>query len=335
MGVKREKIQVLSLESFMTDTCNLRCEHCAASSPYLTDANRPDLDVFEQSLSCLAPVMHSRQIKFVGGEPLLNKELGRFMQAARSSGMFDQVRVTTNGVLLPHMADDFWELADVVEISHYSGARNVPSGETLDGLREKADASGTRLEVNRIHSFMRAVSEERIEDPDLVQEIFSNCGEAHNWSCHLLYRNQLYRCSRVHSLDRYLDVRCVEHAPFTLADGLAIDERPSLAADIRRYLSSTTPLEACSFCLGTSGGWIRNRQLTRDEVRARKAQPPEPFQRSWLAPPQEAVLRNMIQNWEAVRATTNFFDEVAIGDDRPAGAAATEAETEHTTGDSS
>jgi organic radical activating enzyme len=326
-----DKIQVLSLESFMTDTCNLRCEHCAASSPYLGDANLPDLELFERSLHCLAPVLHSEQIKFVGGEPLLNKELPRFMQAARDSGMFDRVRVTTNGVLLPHMPDDFWELADVVEISHYSGARNVPSADTLEELREKAASFGTRLEVNRIHSFMRAVSEERIEDPDLVQEIFSNCGEAHHWSCHLLYGNRLYRCSRVHALDRYLDVRCVEHPPFTLEDGLVIDARPALASDIRRYLSSRTPLEACSFCLGTSGAWVRNRQLSREEVRSRKEQPPEAFQRSWLAPPQEAVLRSMIRNWEAVRETTNFFDVDGIGGDPPGKDAEGRAEADQKT----
>ncbi len=67
---------------------------------------------------------------------------------------------------------------------------------------------------------MKVTSDTRIEDPATVQRIFSTCGEAHGWSCHLLYRNRLYRCSRVHTLDRYLSRLGVEHENFTDQDGL-------------------------------------------------------------------------------------------------------------------
>ena len=104
---QRGKIFTGSLEFFLTDRCNLRCAHCAASSPYLRDPAYPDLTAFEESLGYLSRIMRAGQIKFLGGEPLLNRAINHFLRAAKRAGMFDRIRVTTNGVLLAQMDEIF------------------------------------------------------------------------------------------------------------------------------------------------------------------------------------------------------------------------------------
>lgn len=297
MNIQNGQIHLYSLEHFMTDRCNLRCQHCAASSPFLSDANLPALETFATALSHLAKMMHCDQLKFVGGEPLLNKDLCTFMQVARESRMFDRIRVTTNGILLPRMSDEFWRLADIVEISLYPGVRNAPAEADLASLQQLAAAFSTRLEVHPIHQFMYAISDTRNNNPDLVNQIFSSCGEAHTWSCHLLYRNHLYRCSRVHTLDRYLSELGIEHENFTAEDGLLIDNRDTLFQDIVDYLKSPVPLSACSFCLGTSGVWIEHRQLAIEEIRSKKAGELVPFNKNALVSTYEARFRNLIRTW--------------------------------------
>jgi len=48
------KILIPSVEFFLADTCNLRCNNCARSSPFMSDANLPSLENFVESLSFLS-----------------------------------------------------------------------------------------------------------------------------------------------------------------------------------------------------------------------------------------------------------------------------------------
>jgi hypothetical protein len=171
------------------------------------------------------------------------------------------------------MRDEFWQLTDTVRISVYPATAGIFSEPRLKSLRAIASRSRTTLEVVGDTHFMKAISDTRIEDASLVQSIFRTCGEAHGWSCRLLYRNRLYRCSRVHTLDRYLSKIGVEHENFTEEDGLVIDGRTNLLSDLKNYLKSSKPLKACSFCWGTSGPLLEHAQLTVPEIRFKSRKP--------------------------------------------------------------
>jgi organic radical activating enzyme len=271
-GFLKQKICLPTFEFNLADTCNLRCAHCSASSPFLSQANLPDLDTFIRSLSFLLPVMESEELSFKGGEPLLNRQILDFMRAAKQSGVVQRINVTTNGLLLPKMSPEFWELADTVSVSLYPSARERLPESLLASLQEVAARSRCVLEIMPFESFFVCISEQRIVDPQFVQRTFDTCKEAHEWPCHLLYRDRFYRCSRVHTLDRYLTGLGEEHSNFTEEDGILLDERKSLFPELRDYLRSKTPLQSCSYCFGTSGPLLEHRQLTVEEVRAgRKA----------------------------------------------------------------
>jgi organic radical activating enzyme len=266
----RGKLRIHTLEFFLINTCNLRCSHCAASSPFLGQTDLPDLDDFRQDLAALAPVLECGQLKLLGGEPLLNRRIGEYLSAARECGMFRRLRVTTNGLLLHTMPEEFWKAVDIVEISLYPASRSSLTGKSLAQLRNTARQFGARLEVREMNRFRESVRNTPAEDPRMVEEIFSACSEAHEWSCHLLYRRKLYRCSRVHTIDRYLAETGVRHESFTELDGFPVDGRPALRDELYAYLTSRVPQQACRFCHGTSGSWVPHRQLTVEEIRSRR-----------------------------------------------------------------
>jgi hypothetical protein len=260
------------MDFFLVDTCNLRCLHCAVSSPLLSKANLPDLDLFAQSLAFLAPVMRSDQIILLGGEPLLNNEICSFIRVARRSGMFRAIRVITNGLLLPKMSEEFWKLADVVEVSLYPATREQLSPAVLEGFAKTASRFHTRLVLTPMDKFYPWFNDgNRIDDPRRVQEIFSGCHEAHDWSCHTLYGNRLYRCGKVHTLDRRLQEGGTPHPNFTDEDGVWLDGRAGLFQELDDYLESEKPLQACRYCLGTSQPWIEQRQMSVEEIRSQKS----------------------------------------------------------------
>ena len=266
-----KKIRIRSLEFFLTDTCNLRCRQCAASSPFFTRADLPDLEDFRRDLAVLASVMECDELKLLGGEPLMNEHIIEYLEAAHSSGMFRGLRVATNGLLLHKMPASFWKAVNTVEISLYPVSRSHLTEKKLSELSTIASHCGARLEVRKIDWFREATRTTPETDSLLVKKTFSACSEAHEWSNHLLYRHRLYRCSRIPTLDRYLTERGLVHDSFAKDDGLSISARSTLRDELFAYLTSPVPLGACSFCHGTSGKWFPVRQLRISEVRSRRS----------------------------------------------------------------
>ena len=252
-------MRVSSLEFFLADGCNLRCAHCAASSPLL-QGGLPDLEEFRGALRDLRGILSAGQIKFLGGEPLLNPRAAEFLAAAAASGLFDRVRLTTNGLLLERAADSLWEASDVVEVSCYPAAGDALSPAARRRLREKAARFEVSLELNDVAEFYPAVLDVRNEDESAVRRIFESCQELGN--CTTLHRRSIYRCSRVHTLGRRHEL------PLAEQDALPLDPLPSLPERLRDYLAGSDPLRSCAYCLGTSGRRAPHSQLTADEVRS-------------------------------------------------------------------
>ena len=280
--IRNDRVHTASLEYNLAETCNLRCAQCSAASPYFKEPEFPRLDEFEHSLHHLSKTLYADQIKFLGGEPLLNKEICRFIDVAKSSGMFGKIRVCTNGLLLFKAPDEFWRSVDVVEISHYT---TIPRPLTADDFARFEETCGrfdVRLEVHPKPQFNVQFCDTPIPDPMLVQTIYSECCEVHVWSCHTLYKGRYYRCSRSRTLDRYLSEIGVEHDDFREADGLQVDETLSLER-LRSFIESPKPLQACRFCLGTSGRAEPQRQLTTAEIKLKRAGGArDPFSRDML-----------------------------------------------------
>ncbi len=264
------KVAIKSVEIFASARCNLRCEHCAASSPYVHEHHYPDLSVLESTLRTLSLVMHSAQAKVLGGEPLLNPELPELLATIRRSGFADRIRVCTNGALLGRMSDPFWEEADVVEVSLYPGAPGSPTPDELSAYAARAAEFGATFESNEITHFQESIVTHPIGDAEVVQQIYDACHEAHVWPCHALEGTRFLLCSRVHNLERRLEA--LGHRDLALVEeaGFPVSDRPSLMQDLERYMSRTVPFRACDYCLGTSGTRQPNRQLAAGLTNIRK-----------------------------------------------------------------
>ena len=121
-GAPANKLTRLSVEYSLTEHCNISCHACAHASPLLAK-KFADLSDFTRDFEALAEVFHSRELRIVGGEPLLHPELLAFLREGRRIGIADTIVVYTNGVLLHRMPDEFWRLIDKLHVSVYPGVR--------------------------------------------------------------------------------------------------------------------------------------------------------------------------------------------------------------------
>lgn len=89
--------------------CNLKCkgcDHCAPlASPEYVDLNRYEKDM--KRMSELFPDV--RFIGIMGGEPLLHPQIIETVQTARQLFPKTDIKLYTNGILLPKKDEEFWK----------------------------------------------------------------------------------------------------------------------------------------------------------------------------------------------------------------------------------
>lgn len=99
------------LEFHVADHCNLNCKYCTHYSPLVPQPVYTEYEGFAADLRQLKKyIADIGVIRILGGEPLLNPELGRFVELARQLYPASIVTVVTNGLLIERMDPSLIEI---------------------------------------------------------------------------------------------------------------------------------------------------------------------------------------------------------------------------------
>lgn len=275
-GQNPTRIRTRCLEIQAAEHCNIRCSGCAQNSPFLAP-RFPDLITLNEDLSRLAPIFHTERISVVGGEPLLNPQIGELLQTLHASDISDRIVITTNGLLLHRAPDSLWEIADAIEISLYPDTAERVL-QHLPSIWPHAWACRTEIHLLPTPKFRRITLTEPIRNSDTVREVFKRC--YFKEFTHTLRDGKFYRCAPGSNIPTMVAKASTGAEPPQDA-GLLIRGHNDLAAALSEYIHQTTPMPICSFCLGSSGAEFDHAQLDRDQI-----QRPTPisFQTSMLTP---------------------------------------------------
>jgi MoaA/NifB/PqqE/SkfB family radical SAM enzyme len=298
-NVPTSKLSRLSVEYNLTEHCNLSCYACDHASPLLP-IKFASVEEFSRDFEALASVFHSRQLRFVGGEPLLHPQLLEFLSEARRIGIADTIVLITNGVLLHQVRDEFWELIDELWVSEYPGVnRKLDDTECA----EICKAHNVLFRHWRVKSFNRTIINNRIDKPDLVRAIFRNCKLAGEISCHTVHEGRFYKCSVAPFMGPRLALKGIAFDNRTI-DGVSLHSNSKLFEDLDRCLNGTTPLAACSYCLGSLGPLVTHRQLNRDGrlqwLEEDNGADVEAIRKSWLVkwPVTSSIVMGLCSGWQ-------------------------------------
>ena len=102
---------MLSFEVALAEHCNLNCVGCSHFSP-LAPPSFVDLEEFTRDFTQMAHMFGDRtqQVKLLGGEPLLNRDINKYLLVARECFPQSEIMIITNGLLLPQMDASFWKV---------------------------------------------------------------------------------------------------------------------------------------------------------------------------------------------------------------------------------
>lgn len=190
------------LESFqvhLTDLCNLNCKGCGHFSNIAKQANFIDLKKYRMDLERMKELFWGvERIYLLGGEPLLYPDVEEAMVITREIFPDAQIRITTNGLLLPTMPDSFFDMVKAtkshIEISMYPETHK--RWEQIFEVLQKHGLIKTTIIWERVE-FTKKLLKEKSGNP---AEAFENCHSRKN-ACYLLREGKLAKCPMMLLID--------------------------------------------------------------------------------------------------------------------------------------
>jgi len=261
-------IYVGDLEADLHEKCNLKCVQCSHSSPHSnSDDKNYSIEAFNKDLNILSKHLHSRVFRIVGGEPLLNKNLVKFIENIKNVKISDKVSMFTNGLLISKTDPRVFELLDEIRISVYDlePQKMIAIKNNIDYLKQFKNLN---VEYNCLKTFLVFNIVEKNKNQELVKKIFDNC--YHKKDSYSIFNGKFYRCFAARKKYNFLSKHKelvkddFEYLRDNKQDYLNIDKNVT-EESLKQFIFNDNPLSACAWCLGCSGKKIKNYQINQSE----------------------------------------------------------------------
>ncbi len=177
------------LEYHIADHCNLNCKACEHYSGLVKEPHFPDFRTFEKDIKRLKVLIDDiGVIRILGGEPLLNNEIEKYMDLTREIYPFSEIWVVTNGLRLLDMSASFFENIKRNEIKLMISPYPVLIGKT-EKIHKKLRELGIAYSLDEVYKSFRM--RQTLTPNDCPRETFLNCWQAH---CNNLYEGRMAAC---------------------------------------------------------------------------------------------------------------------------------------------
>ncbi len=237
-----------TLEIHIADHCNLNCKNCSMFCGLVKKPNYSDYMQTQNSLCVLKQIFnHIKRIRIIGGEPLLNKELNKYLYMIRKIYPKSNIRVITNGILVTDMKDDlitaFKDTSAKLIITSY-----LPLIGKLDKINDFLKDKEIDYEISEI-----VTDFQKIYDYTGKQNMELSFNACH-WkgACATLYENQIAPCF-VPFVIKNLSENF--HLNIGTSGTLKLDSDKLNKEKIRKLFN--TPFDMCRYCAprGITSKW--------------------------------------------------------------------------------
>ena len=180
--IKYQKPILEYLEYHVSWHCNLKCRGCAHYSNLFDKPLFGNPDQFRKHMLRLRELFdHIERVRLLGGEPFLNSQIGEFVKAAKEVFPDTDLRVVSNGLLIPRLGSDVLEILRrygvTIDISTYP-----PTAKAMDKISRVLTDAGISFSVSpEIHEFRYIAGSKRTKRGS---QTFRHCPEK---ICHFLH----------------------------------------------------------------------------------------------------------------------------------------------------
>lgn len=240
-----ERRELETMEIHAAEHCNLNCKNCSMFCGLVETGGFPDYQEFEigiKKLKCFFP--HIKKFRIIGGEPLLNPELAKFIRLIRKVYPFTDIRLISNGILVKKMSDSLVQTIIDNDVT-FIVTQYISLKHSIDDINKFLSKTGMRYIVTEaVLEFQKIYNASGNSD---IEENFYRC----HWkgSCATMYGTKIATCYVpfvIHYLSEKFGLSIEESGKIDLMeDGLTAQEI------VRRM---HTPFDMCRYC-APKGNW--------------------------------------------------------------------------------
>ena len=237
------------IEIHLSEHCNLNCAYCTHNCP-VAEHEFPDTEQIERDFIKLSKLTggHIKYVALLGGEPLLNPDIIRVMQIARTNIPVGKIEIITNGILLAGMKEEFWITCKNDNISVLIS--QYPIKLNIDKIFEIAKKYGVNVSwrKNRYNVFYSQKYDTSGKRD--VNKAYENCVGG---NCTFLKEGKIYICPRIYC-SKHLNKRFGVELSVSEKDFLLLDKVNNLR-EILDFLSRPSPF--CRYCASEKKEFVR------------------------------------------------------------------------------
>lgn len=247
------------VEYHVSDYCNLKCKGCGHFSNLVTEKVFPDIEEFKIEIKKLTKRFKNiKHFRLMGGEPFVNPDLRLFLYEVRKGFPYADIRIVSNGLLIPQMNDEtaeaIRECGAIIDISQYPPTRDS-IGKILAFTQEK----NLQIQIGeKITLFFKQLNFTTSIDS---ARVYSKCNSR---KCHFLRKGRLYCCGapilffeNKEFLTLNIKKRDVDNASFDLING-----NEDGWQILEKFLS---PFDFCKYC--TDSQWFDWSVSKKNEIK--------------------------------------------------------------------
>lgn len=233
------------LEYHVADHCNLNCKYCTHYSPLVPQPVYTDYERFGADLRQLKKyIVDIGVIRILGGEPLLNPELGRFIELTRELYPASIITVVTNGMLIdrldPALIETMKKNMAFFHISFYP-----PLQDKVQGIREFLYEQGIPYTITPLITEFHKIQTMK---PHQDEDFFYSCFQA---SCTCLHEGKAAPCYAPFTT-KYFNEAFGQELP--VDEGIDLYDDALTAPVLKAEL--LIPMRRCMYCTaGKACGW--------------------------------------------------------------------------------
>ena len=226
------------LEYHVADHCNLNCKACEHYAPLVKTPIFTDYEQFKKDLFQLKTFISDiGMIRIMGGEPLLNNELKKFILLTRHLYPDSVIQVVTNALLLEKMDDELFYLMKQLKvmfwISYYP-----PMEKKMEWIHSFLDSKGVEHGISPKMDYF--TMKQNLNGNSDAANVFYSCFQAH---CNNIYDGKIAACFLPFTT-KYFNEQFGYNLPM---DGAVDLYDPTLTTE-KLKLALFTPFERCKFC---------------------------------------------------------------------------------------
>ena len=211
-----KKVAMPNLEYVLTTHCTMNCKYCNTFVPYFSEKTHAKMTTFEEFKAdidkLLSSVDYIYDFGFVGGEPLLCKDLAKMVKYALSKKQLKHIFIATNCTILP--SDELVEAMKnkklAVQISDYRQVKNIKGNVKVQYDAFKKILIDNKIIFNNYQEQREAttwVSMPELyadnRDPKIVQAIYNKC---YGRYCMMICEGLITPCTLTVYISRCMDL---------------------------------------------------------------------------------------------------------------------------------